>query len=99
MTKSKPPTHEGNLTLDQKAQIVAYSERQIKVNHVETAKWATETFKLHKPLDRGTVSRIVKRKREFQNLTNYERAIKHRRPVTNSTLETALKIGLSTLII
>jgi len=45
MTKPKPAIEDGNLSLGQKAQIVAYAARQSQVNHGYIAKWASETFK------------------------------------------------------
>jgi len=91
MTKPKPAIADGNLSLGQKAQIVAYAARQSKVNHVHIAKWASETFKTFKPVHRSTISRILQCKHEFQHLTLHEQTIKHCRLVTNFTLEIALK--------
>jgi DDE superfamily endonuclease/Tc5 transposase DNA-binding domain len=91
MTKRKPALSNGNLTLDQKAQIVAYAAQLHKVNHVVIAKWATETFKTRQPVNRSTISRILKRKHEFQNLTNYEKTTTYRRAVTLPAVEAALK--------
>jgi hypothetical protein len=45
MTKPKPAIEDGNLSLGQKAQIVAYAACQSQVNHGYIAKWASETFK------------------------------------------------------
>jgi len=78
MTKPKPAIADGNLSLGQKAQIVAYAARQSQVNHVHIAKWASETFKPFKPVHRSTISRILQRKHEFQHLTPHKQTIKHR---------------------
>ena len=91
MTKPPPPIHLGKLTLDQKAQIVAYAAKQGKPNNVETAKWATQTFNLRKPLHPSTVYRILERKDEYRNIHPHEKSLKNRRRVMHSEIENALK--------
>ena len=60
MTKPKAPTQNGNFTLNQKAQIVKYTEQlSIKErNNVVIAHWAFKTFKLRVPPHPTTIGRI-----------------------------------------
>lgn len=91
MANSKHSIADGNLSLKQKAEIVAYAASQTTVNHVAIAKWASEAFKTRKAIHRSTVSRILQRKHEYEHLTPNETKIKHRRAVSNTALETALR--------
>jgi DDE superfamily endonuclease/Tc5 transposase DNA-binding domain len=90
MTKPKSGIHDGQLTQGQKAEIVAYAAKCPNTNNVKIAQWATKTFRLSKPLHRTTVGRILKRKHEFENLTNDQKLMRHRRNVAHPAVEEAL---------
>ena len=90
MTKPKPGLQDGTLTHGQKAQIVTYAAQKPKKSQNELATWATKTFKTNQPVHRSTISRILKRKYEYETMTDYEMNKKHRRTVAHPALEAAL---------
>ena len=93
MAKSKPPTHDGNLTLQQRAQIVKYASQlpaaEKTLTHI--ADWAFKTFNTRTRPHSSTIGRILKRKDEYNMLIPHEHNRKRRRAVKNSTLETMLR--------
>ena len=93
MAKSKPPTHDGNLTLQQRAQIVKYAA-QLPANerqHTFIADWAFKTFNTRTHPHPSTIGRILKRKDEYSTLIPHEHDKKRHRAVKNSALEIMLR--------
>ncbi|KAF1316252.1 putative Ars binding protein 1, partial [Globisporangium splendens] len=88
----KPPNAERIVLTDgQRQQIAAKAEeeRQQWTNEQLSA-WAAQKFKLDRPLHRTTISKILKRKNEFDGLTSAQMNQKRRRSVGNSEFEDAL---------
>ena len=90
MPKPKPGFHDGTLTHGQKEQIVTYAAQNPKASQEEIAQWATKTFKTGRSVHRSTISRTLKRKHEYEMMTDYEKSKRHRRTVAHPALEAAL---------
>uniref|UniRef100_K3X9K8 HTH CENPB-type domain-containing protein n=1 Tax=Globisporangium ultimum (strain ATCC 200006 / CBS 805.95 / DAOM BR144) TaxID=431595 RepID=K3X9K8_GLOUD len=89
---AKPPNVERIVLTDgQRQQIAAKAEEEGQQwTNEQLSIWAAETFKLDRPLHRTTISKILKRKDEFESLTSAQMSQKRRRGVGNSEFEDAL---------
>lgn len=56
MTKAKP---DGNLTFDQKAEILKYRAQNPKIPYTKIAEWAQEKFNLSRRPAKSTISHTV----------------------------------------
>ena len=90
MTKSKSGFQDGIFIHGQKAQIVMYAIQKPKKSQNELATWATKIFKINQSVHRSIINRILKRKYEYEIMTDYEMNKKHRRTVAHPALEAAL---------
>ena len=96
MTKAKPPAEGGNMTYDQKSQILQHFRilkgKNDNAKYTTLANWAKAEFNLPKSSSTATISRIFQNQHKFDTLTSQDKSIKRTRIVTNEVLEESLAL-------
>ena len=90
MTKSKKDLKTGNLTFGHKAKIIEHKHNNLKITHIDLAKWARKEFHLAKQPSESCISRTLRNEEKYLSISWQDQEIRRTHVVTNEVLEEAL---------
>ena len=90
MPSSKNSLRKGNLTNAERLEICLEKERNPKISQAKLAHWAKEKFDLVKAPTQPTISHILEKKHEYENMESSKLLSKRLRPAACLELDNAL---------
>ena len=76
MTKSKKDLKTGNLTFGHKAKIIEHKRNNLKLTHVDLAKWAKKEFRLANQPSESCISRTLRDEEKYLSISHQDQEIR-----------------------